>query len=71
LQEFDFIIIRPPQKDVDKAIEFVPEAVKINGMLMELLKAGRLKIHSTTADGQISILRIVPETAPISTLSSR
>ncbi|MBE6377837.1 MAG: O-antigen ligase family protein [Lentisphaerae bacterium] len=67
LKEFDFIIVRPPQKDVDKGIEFVPEAVKINDMLMALLQNGRLQIHSTTSDGQISILRIVPETAPIST----
>ena len=70
LQEFDFIIVRPPQKDVDKGIEFVPEAVEINNMLIELLKMGKLAIHSRTSDGQISILRIVPETAPISTLSS-
>ena len=67
LKEFDFIIVRPPQKDVDKGIEFVPEAVKINDMLMALLQNGRLQIHNTTSDGQISILRIVPETAPIST----
>lgn len=71
LKEFDFIIVRPPQKDVDKGIEFVPEAVKVNDMLIELLKNGRLKIHSTTSDGQISILRTVPETELISTRSSR
>ena len=40
-------------------------------MLMELLKSGKVKIHNTTSDGQISILRIVPETEDISTLSSR
>ena len=40
-------------------------------VLIELLKNGRLKIHSTTSDGQISILRTVPETELISTRSSR
>lgn len=70
LKDFDFLIVRPPATDVDKAIEFVPEAVKINEFLLELLKRGKLAIHSHTSDGQLSILRIVPETAPISVRSS-
>ena len=70
LKEYDYLIIRPPRTDVDKGIEFIPEAVKINDMLISLLKTGKLTIFHTTSDGQISILRIVPETAPISTLSS-
>ena len=69
-KEYDYLIIRPPQTDVDKGIEFIPEAVKINNMLIELLKMGKLTIFHTTSDGQISILRIVPETAPIFTRSS-
>jgi hypothetical protein len=70
IKEYDYLIIRPPATDVDKGIEFIPEAVKINDMLIELLKMGKLTIFHTTSDGQISILRIVPETAPISTRSS-
>jgi hypothetical protein len=70
LKAYDYLIIRPPQKDVDKGIEFVPGALELNNLLLELLKSGRAAIHSRTSDGQISILRIVPETAPISTRSS-
>lgn len=71
LKNFDYLLIRPPQKDVDKGIEFIPQAVKLNGFLLELLKSGKLTLHSRTSDGQISILRIVPETAPISTRFKR
>lgn len=65
LKDYDYLMIRPPQKDVDKGIEFIPGAVKLNQMLFELLRQGRAEISHRTSDGQISILRIVPETAPI------
>jgi len=65
LQDFDCLLVRPPLKDVDKAIEFAPGAVEINAMIFELLKTGKLTIHRTDSSGQIMILRIVPETLPI------
>ena len=70
LQEFDFLLVRPPLKDVDKAIEFSPGAVEINAMIFELLKAGKLTVYRTGESGQIMILRIVPETLPISARAS-
>ena len=70
LQEFDALLFRPPLKDVDKAVEFAPGAVEINAMIFELLKNGKLTILSTDSNGQILILRIVPETLPGSARSS-
>ena len=62
LQKYDYLMIRPPLADVDKAIEFSPDALRLNESIMELLKTGKLLIFDRTSDGQISILRIVPET---------
>ena len=62
LRDFDYLLIRPPSSDVDKAVEFIPGALQLNGMILELLRQGRLTLHRCTSDGRMSILRIVPET---------
>ena len=62
LLEYDYLMVRLPRSDVDKGIEFVPDAVRLNGMMMELLTAGKLAVHRRTSDGKVSILRVVPET---------
>ena len=71
LKEYDYLMIRPPLADVDKGIEFVPQAVELNSRLFELLGQGKVAVSHRTSDGQISILRIVPETAPIVVCESR
>ena len=60
LLRYDCLMIRPPLADVDKGIEFAPDAVRLNGMIVELLRQGRLAVHRRTSDGRVSILRVVP-----------
>ncbi len=61
LQNYDYLVIRQPLTDVDKAVENSPDAVKLNELILELLRQGRVEPFRWTSDGQLSILRIVPE----------
>ncbi len=61
LRDFDYLIIRQPYTDVNKAVEFVPDATRLNELILELLRTGKLEPFRWTSDGQLSILRIVPE----------
>jgi hypothetical protein len=70
LQNYDYLVIRQPLTDVDKAVENSPDAVKLNELILELLRQGKVEPFRWTSDGQLSILRIVPETLPISARAS-
>lgn len=67
LKKFDYLVIRIPSSDVDRAPEYDDELNKLYAMLQQLLNQGKLEVLT---DSETMILRVVTSAAGTASFNS-